>query len=53
MKPSRVITKHTIRTIRKVVQKPKELTKKETLEELQQRRSLYSTKYFKAPWHVC
>ncbi len=52
MKPSRVINKHTIRTIRKIVQKPKEMTKKETSEELQQRRALYSTKYFKAPWHV-
>ena len=53
MKPSRVISKHTIRNIRKLVQKPKEVTKKETPEEIQQKRALYSTKYFKAPWHVC
>ena len=52
MKPSNVITKHTIRTIKKIVKTPKESIRRETLEELQQRRSLYSTKYFKAPWHV-
>ena len=44
MKPSRVITKHTIRSIRKSVQKAKETyevpSTKETLEDLQRRRSL-------------